>query len=722
MTFLNYLLIGGAAAATIPIAIYLFNRSRYRVVRWGAMHLLDAVMRTNRRRLQIEQLILLAVRVAIPTLLAFCMARPILTGLRDLAGKAQTSLVVLFDNSYSMEAGDALRTSFALAQEEADNILDGLPRGSEAAVLGLAGPMPAALENPTGDLGKLRKQLAAAEGGYGMAAVPRALETAAGLFASRMHRSDRLLVILSDFQRISWAEADAPARQRALRLLRDQPAPPAVVLFPVGKELRSNVAVESLTLSRSLLGVGHPVRIRANLRNYGDTATPDLRVYFRVDGRERAVSQITLGPGEQGQVLFTHEFDQPGSHVLDVSTDADALRADNRCQVSVPVVERIPVLLVSGDTNPEPLRGETAFLEVALQPFSAAKASLADLVSTTVIREDQLQAAHLAQARVVVLANIRQFTDDQTRALAEFVRDGGGLLFFPGDRSNAAWLNSRLVADGLGVLPYQLLGLGGSLKVETPPATIVLQHYEHPVLDVFNDPRHGSLAGAQVRLWYKLVRPAALPAGTAESVIMATLDSGDPLFVERPFGEGRVIQACLPCDADWSNLPMRPFYLPLMQELVTYLAAKVYPPRNVEVGEPVAAFFAAADADKSATVTDPAGKRHAVRVLKRGSRGVVEFHETHRPGLYLVESPGGETVHVVAATARTESDPQRLSAAEVRSLAKTLDAQVATSWKQFRSLEQNRRRGQELWPLLLWLVVGLLFTELLLEQFFARKR
>jgi hypothetical protein len=76
----------------------------------------------------------------------------------------------------------------------------------------------------------------------------------------------------------------------------------------------------------------------------------------------------------------------------------------------------------------------------------------------------------------------------------------------------------------------------------------------------------------------------------------------------------------------------------------------------------------------------------------------------------------------VAATARSESDPRRLSPAEVRTLARTLGAQVATSWKEFRNLEQNRRRGQELWPFVLWLVVGLLFLELGLEQFFARRR
>ena len=46
MEYLNPLLLAGLAAAAIPIIIYLFNRSKYKVHKWGAMHLLDAAMTT----------------------------------------------------------------------------------------------------------------------------------------------------------------------------------------------------------------------------------------------------------------------------------------------------------------------------------------------------------------------------------------------------------------------------------------------------------------------------------------------------------------------------------------------------------------------------------------------------------------------------------------------------------------------------------------------------
>ena len=79
MSFLNGALLAGAAAFLIPLIIHIFNRSRFQIVTWGAMHLLESVLRVNRRQVQLEQIILLIIRCAIPILLALCLARMVVT-------------------------------------------------------------------------------------------------------------------------------------------------------------------------------------------------------------------------------------------------------------------------------------------------------------------------------------------------------------------------------------------------------------------------------------------------------------------------------------------------------------------------------------------------------------------------------------------------------------------------------------------------------------------
>ena len=730
MTFLNAILLGGVLAGTIPVIIHIINRNRFRRIRWGAMHLIEQILRRRRRRLKIEQILLLLVRIAIPVLLALCMARPVLTEIDALRGKAKTSLVVLLDNSYSMNAFSGAGSHFAQAKTQGNTIVNALPRGSEATVAWMSGRASSQL-GPTFDQARLQAMLSAKKEGFGAADAPAGIEAAAGI-CSNAHHLDRELLIISDFQRITWSSDTAEARERALDLVRNIPIPPRLTLLRVGKEVTDNVAVESLDVSRPIIGVAQNLRIRATIKNHGKTTFEDMRIHFRVDGQNRSASQMTLGAGESGQVVFSHAFETPGSHVVEIYADADPLTADNVKRFSIPVWDKLPVLLVSGDANPAPLQAETAFLQIALQPFTSAAATLSDLITTRVITPDKLAANDLMENRVIVLANVPQLSDAQVKMLDDFVGRGGGLLIFPGDRINRDWYNTRLLASGAGLLPCGFVQIVSSDPASTAPAGIVAQRYEHQALEFFNDPRNGTLQDAKLQTWFKLAPPQSppqVPQGTQGTpyggtpsdavTVAAHLDTGDPFIVEKQFGKGRVIQCCTACDDDWSNLPARPVYLPLMQQLVTYLASTVYPPRNVGVGQQLAALLRLENADKTAIITDPEGRRHEIKAQPRDDHCLVEFGRTELPGLYVLETPDNETIHFVVNTSSKESDLSLLDDAEFSELALQMQAQPVSSAEQYLQLDIRRRFGREIWKWLLAGLLALVFVEVVLQQRFG---
>jgi hypothetical protein len=720
MTFLNLALLGGLLALAIPIIIHLFHKSRIQRVRWGAMHLLEAVIRQNQRRMRIEQLILLAIRCAIPALLALAMARPVWKGVQQLLGETKTSTVLLLDNSYSMDAGRAGVSNFTIARDEATRIINDLKRGSEVQVVLMGEGGAGLIDQPTYDLARVNQALNGLTAGYGAATPPAALDFAAGVLG-QMHESSRQVVMISDFQRVSFPATDDAMLGQMLDRLKKLPLAPAITFFDIGGEVKDNVAIESLDFSKLMVGVGQKVQIRANLRNFGDAPYKDLRVYFKADGKEKAVSQIALAPHAKGQVLFTHDFDTAGSHVVEVFADADALKADNTFLASIPVRDRVPVLLVNGDPNPEPLKGETDFAEIALQPYSAGRVELADLIKTTTIRADDLDAKRLTGASAVVLANVRKLNDGQLRALEDFVRNGGGLLLFPGNRIDVAWYNSAMFRDSKGVLPMAWGAMSGDLAEKSPAVGVVSQRFENPALEIFNDPRNGSLADAAVKVWFKM-KATDRSMSANEPVVLARLDNGDPFLVEKPFGDGKVIVCATAADADWSNLPMRPSYLPLMQRLAVYLASTVFPPRNLDVSKPIVAFLPVADAGKDAKIVAPGGGTANVKVVKKGERGVVEYGRTQRPGLYTLTAPGGQTTHYVVNASRRESDLQKLTATEIADLAKEHGVELVRSGAEYKALDQTRRYGSELWKTLLWVLLALAFLEIFLQQRFSRVR
>ncbi len=708
MTFLNPALLAGVAAAAIPVILHLLNRRRFRVVRWSAMMFLDDILRTQRRRIRIEQWLLLAIRASIPALLALAMARPVLTGAAGRIQRAPTSAVILLDNSASMEVGEAGRSALAAAREAAAAVLDELPRGSEAAVIGMAGPLPAA-EEPSVDLAQVRQVVLDAEGGWGAARPAAALQRAAALFEQRMHHADRLLVIVTDLQRSTWSPERAEERRRAWSRLAAQPVPPRVVLMPIRAAPVENVAVGPVELSRAMAGVGQTLRIRATMRLYGGRARPSVRAYLRVNGVELKHATVRLEPGAAEVVQFSHAFDRAGSHVIEVATDPDALRADNAAAASVIIVDRLPVRLISGDPNPLPLRSETAFLELALQPWMAGAGRAADLIRVSTVPESRAEPAHLRDARAIVLANVRQLPTAAVEALAEFVREGGGLLIAPGDRASPSWYAATL-DEAAGLLPARLAGIVGRPDEEAGAVGFEPRWPAHPALAGL---RAGALDGVRLRAYHRL----DVPPERADGILMR-LENGEPWMVERRVGEGRVVLLGGPLDADWGNLPFQPAYVPLMQELIVHLGSVVHPPRNIEPGERMAARL---DDDtpegERATLTLPDGSVRELVVARRGMHRMVEFGETDRPGIYWLKPPGGaDPIAWVVRRPPQESDLTPLSDSEIAALVAEASATIIESPEAFRRIERERREGRELWRATWWGVLGLLALELVVQR------
>lgn len=722
MTFLNIALLLGALAAAIPIIIHFFHRSRFKVVTWGAMHLLQSVILTNTRRMRIEQLILLLIRAAIPVALALLMANPILTKFKALLSNAQTSMVIVLDDSYSMEVGGPLKSNYELARETTEQILGELRKGSDAVIIRTTDPKASLPLTPTFDLEGLRGKVRETRTRYLPALLPETLEQSVDAFKQLTH-ANREMVVISDFQAASWDERRGPARRSALELVRSQKIPPRVTYIDLDRQTDRNVAVESISMSRKVVGQGEKINVRANVKNYGLVPEQDLRIYFRVNGLEQDVTQVSLAPGQKSQALFTYAFKESGSHYLEVFVDADPLEADNSCFFSLPVLESIPVLLLNGAPSQEPLKGETDFLQVALQPFRAAEADLPDLIEVREVESKRFHERDLHEVRVVVMANIDLLRHDQLHALQRFVERGGGLLAFPGDRADADWHNRELVRRGRGILPATLEALSGDIEDDQGFATVVAEHYDSAALDFFNDPRNGSLSDARIRLWYQLaVQQPFGPHKQQEAIVLARLDNGDPLLVEKEYGEGRVIQCATACDADWSNLPIRPFYVPLMQQLVAYLASTVYPPRNVTVGQPLMVFLPLQRDLKALPLTDPEGQEYDVPVVARDSYCVAEFPETIMPGLYAYEDPNGYPIHFVVNSSRRESELEQLSKEEVAAQAEAAGAQVVHSWKEYANLDTERRFGREMWTWFLGVLLALVFAEITLEHLFTRRK
>src|SRR5438128_9047775 len=94
------LLLVGLAALAIPPIIHLLNRRRYEVVDWGAMQFLQ-VSEVTRRRLLIEELLLMLLRMGLIAALVFAWAGPFTDDWAATGTRPNRDVVLIFDGSAS---------------------------------------------------------------------------------------------------------------------------------------------------------------------------------------------------------------------------------------------------------------------------------------------------------------------------------------------------------------------------------------------------------------------------------------------------------------------------------------------------------------------------------------------------------------------------------------------------------------------------------------------
>ena len=81
MPFLNPAFLAALGLVAIPLLIHLIRRRKLKVIHWAAMEFLLQSQRKQKRRLQIEEIILLLLRMLIVALAALAFARPVLRSL-----------------------------------------------------------------------------------------------------------------------------------------------------------------------------------------------------------------------------------------------------------------------------------------------------------------------------------------------------------------------------------------------------------------------------------------------------------------------------------------------------------------------------------------------------------------------------------------------------------------------------------------------------------------
>lgn len=624
MVFLNPWLLLALAGTLIPVIVHLVRRQAAKPVEWGAMRFLLDTLSERRRRMEWEDLLLMAARCLLLALAAMAVARPILPpdgktpwavvlpaallgivvfgasfvagsrrkrvvarvvaiamlalatvmgvmehrfNLRRFEAGGNRDVVIVLDASTSMTRTTGKRSLFDEALEEARRIITEAPRGTAFAVI-LGGPSPQALTaTPVSHRADVLALLDGLQASGGSFRAREALGVATLVLAQGEH-PNKDIVVLTDAQRRGWEFDNAGAWQAMEAAWKSLPAKPRVILHAIpGDPGLHNAGIASISGGRDLVGTDRPCPLRVTVANTGTVTVNPGAVDIEVDGKHAGREPLGLLVPGQSQILeFRHRFTTTGAHVVTARLSGnDGISGDDRADHVVLVRKAVRVVIIDGNPSAgffERAAGHTA---LALAPAAAVRlggqAGGDFLMDPVVIPAPELTRKDLDAADVVVLADVARLPAEMAAAVEDGTAAGAGLLVLAGPRVDPDYYNSWTGSDGE-VLPIELGGEAGDPAGIQPAA----HTFRHEAMAWAMDDRQSDLGGALIRRW----RQATVRPG--QGMLAAAFGNGAPFIVTRGYGRGRCAVVTCAFDARSGNLPGRAAFVPLVHELVAWTA------------------------------------------------------------------------------------------------------------------------------------------------------
>jgi hypothetical protein len=687
----------GLVAAALPWLVHLIGKRKAVPVRFAAMQLLLRSEKRISARRRLRELLLLAARTATAASLPLIFARPFTERASDVpaASLEAQSAVILVDDSASLRRTRGGGTLFDQAKSQALALVRQFPTDSELAVVLASQGSTAPLADLNPERARVLQAVEAVQSSARPADFTAAMRRSALILAGSP-RPKRRIFLITDLQAAGWEDGIGLAERNA----------PEVVVLDLGGAAWENRAVVDVRAEPAAEAGPGGLAISTQLADFSARGINGLGVSLKIDGAVVAKGFVDLSPGGTAKKRFVHVLPagSGSAHDIEVEIDGDAFPLDDRRMTHIELARTVRALVINGDARTVDKDDEPYFLERALKAGDHAAA-------LTTVLPDDVPLEGLSAYTAVFALNVAQPSVALAAALVRFVEAGGGLFLSVGARVEPAAWNDRLAR----LLPQPLAmartaaALPGQHAGETiddrPAERLAPLDRRHPLLSNF--PPHGEgLVSARI-FKYMLLEP--VPDAPERGVILR-YESGSPALVERQVGKGRVLLLSTSVDREWTDLPIRPGFLPLMQEAARRLVGggDTEATPALLVGQPHE--LAVAADDRRLEVTKPDGSVWVARNDTPGIGRTITFSDTDEPGVYRVRAAGPDGSlapraadgFVVNLDTR-ESNPARLAPEK-----RPDRVQIAASGG------QPPKRRIELWHALAGLLIAFVLVESLL--------
>ncbi len=708
LTLTTPLLLGGLSLLALPLIAHWLHRHSRRTLVFPSIALLVQTVAQQSQFHRLKRWLLLALRLFAIACIVLAFTRPVWQSADAGTGVTEgSSAAVVFLVDVSASTGrrhDGLVELEALKAAAAE-ILRDLQPGRDVAGIIIADAAPrsvfprlsANLTGLTSELNRLAPTYERADLQTALAAAGKLLET---------HTGPRRLYILSDLQRSNWSEV--------LEASRPGESLPSDVQVSV---IARTGATPNVSLSRprrfpTLPLSGEPFDVTVSVGNHSPTTRQVRLICERTAGDGtgtilgRDEQTVALTANERRDVSFrVASLDEERQFVRLEAVGEDGLEADNVAWLVVETVARTPVLVLSDDDPQEP--GSAGYyLSRALAPTAESPTRFLPAH----LRTAELTAERVSGAAVIVVGYLGALNEPQAGILANFVRQGGGLVIFSGEGPVDRNLQALAAAGAGGLLPWS----PGPRRLASvrEPRRLGNGRWQSRWLRAFDEQSQLALQTIQFpRVW-------AAGAISPAAEVLLHFDDGTPAVGVRAVERGTIVVCNFSPESTTSDLARHGAFVAFTQMMVQAAVPEAREQSQPLVGQ---SWNWSSRFSESETVglkaVGPAGQALALTTRNTGNGYAPQLPRTSRPGIYRLERRGVVLEATAVSLDEREGPLDRLAAADV-------EQRLAASGTNIVTLEQDGRppplRGRPLWGEFLSAALAAIALELFLLGWWRR--
>ncbi|MCC6125007.1 MAG: BatA domain-containing protein [Pirellulales bacterium] len=729
MTFAAPLFLIAALAAAIPVLLHLIDRRQAKKLPFPTLRFLKLSAEKTRRRKRIHDLLLMLLRAAVLLLIALGLAKPTVTNLSALWGGADTAAAIILDNSASMGAIDADRMRFDAAAAAVAEIVDELRDGDQMAFLATGGPDFPGLGRLDRTKQSIREILPLCKVSYERADLEAKISQARRILAEAKTPNKQIYVV-TDMQKACWEEGGG-GRGAGGEGTDEIP----IIFVDCRRKPKPNVAVQSVAVSTIAPVAGVPIAVDAEFYNASTVSWPCVAELY-IDGAKEAVGPtLNLPPDGRAKHDFTFTCKTGGLRRGEIRlAGEDGSKFDDRRFFTLDVDRAIPVAIVKSRRQEIPYLDDSYYLERALSAGRSAPGA----IRAAVLTADDLAKEPLAEYKAIFLVNLPAPHADAAERLRTYVENGGNLIWIAGDNVDPDAYN-LMDEQAKGVLlPAPLLEVRAPRPQDDRDSwRLGFLDKQFPAFSLLTEPAslyESVLVYKHIKLSADAGQVSNLSATSSGRVgnlshpeVLARLDDGEPLLVEKKSESGRVFFLGTGVHINWTNLPLRPIFLPLVSRLVFALAQVEKSQRSILAGRPIEMRFPKSAEPLGIEIVPPSGEIVRLKTRPDADKTGQEFRygDTHEIGVYLLrllDAAKSTPLAYAANVDPAESDPAALDREILEKRyapAPLLFADPADLSDTFKTL----REGKSLWGLfLIAVLLALVFETYLSNRLGPKKR